>query len=185
MEIAVFVRTQEAVAKFWYSACKGVTERKKENIVAGTKVEDVNVAMILFTSSQLHFRTCLLEATKLWETIRKLRLLIIVLPLLPENNLQILGEWIVQVDARHTEDGDVIRIEIDIPFGLYILDKRRTVGFKMRRLQPAPPSLHQFITYLFRMGVQLEYIGYCKQHWVRRDRLDPVLGWHEGSTRVY
>ena len=82
---------------------------------------------------------------------------------------------VIQVHAQH--GGNLIRFTIDIPWGLYILEKRKTVGFKMRRLERAPASLDQFMMHLLHFGVRLESIGYYRQHWERRvDLLDLVLG---------
>ena len=160
VEIAVFVRTRIAVAKSWYLACKGLTERKRESIVAGTRAEDVHVARILFDSRQLDFRTCLREVTKLFFLIiRKLRSLSIVLPLLLENTLYVLTEWVIQVHARNA--ADTLRVHINIPLGLYILERSRTVGYKMRRLQRAPVSLQYCLMHLFHRGVQVESMDYC------------------------
>ena len=137
---------------------------KTESIGEGIRTEDVHVAIIFFDSRQLSFRTCIREATIiLCEGIRKLQRLIIVLHFLPESNLQVLGEWVIQVHAQH--GGNLIRFTIDIPWGLYILEKRKTVGFKMRRLERAPASLNQFVMHLRQFGVRLDSIGYYRQHW--------------------
>jgi len=173
-EIALYVVAPEAVSRSWHLACKSLTEKKAENIAAGT-VEDVDLVIIFFDSHQLSFRKCIREASAVWEGIRKVRTLIIVLYLFPERALEVLGQWLLQVHARHA--GDVIRIKIDIPLGLYILDRRRTIGFKMRRLHRAPASLNAFRMFLLHMGVQLESIDYCSQHWEQRaNPLDFILG---------
>ena len=88
--------------------------------------------------------------------------MIIVLDLLPENTLYVLTEWVIEVHARHA--GDLIRINIDTPLGLYILERRRTVGFKMRRLQRAPVSLQHCLMHLFHRGVQVESMDYCSTY---------------------
>ena len=165
LKVVVIVITKEAVARSWYMTCREHKERKRQNILRRRSAEEFDEAMVLFDSQKFNFPTCLQQITELWGSIRKLRHLVILLHLHHENCLEELAQWVVQICWSYK--GPPFRINIDMPLGMYILEPRGRMGFKIHRLERAPVSIDHVLTKLLHSGIFIESICYLNQYWHR------------------
>ena len=170
-DVAVFFLARDAVARSWHMIFTELKEEKRQSILGNRRAEVVQVAMILFDSKQLSFRACLRQITNVWGTIRKVRNLILLLPLLHEKCILELAQCVVQTHSLRKDPP--FRVNIDMILGLYVLQRRTTMGFKMHRFKDSPVSVDHVLQWFLHTGVDIESIDYCKQHW---HRSPPVPG---------
>ena len=164
-DVTVFFLARDAVARSWHMIFKELKDEKRQNVLRNRRAEEVQVAMILFDSKQLSFRSCLRQITNVWGSIRKVRTLILLLPLLHEKCIFELAQWVVQTHSLRKDPP--FRVNIDMILGSYVLQRRTTMGFKMHRFKDPPVSLDHVLQWFLHTGVDIESINYCEQHWYK------------------